>query len=313
MTRREHADPPPPTRGPSGPDRVRAQRVVVIGVLTSVGLGLVKLLAGVFGHSYALIADAVESFTDVLAAAVIWGGLHVSSRPASERHPYGYGKAEALAALIVSLLILAAGVAIGVQSVREVITPHKTPAAWTLLVLASVIVVKETLFRFMRAEARRGGGDAIETDAWHHRSDAITSLAAFVGISIAVVGGPGWEIADDIAALFASSVIVWNALRLLRAPVRELLDAQSESIADRAATIARGVEGVRRVEKAMSRKSGVAHFVDMHIWVDADLSVREAHLIAHRVKDAIRASAPTIEDVLIHIEPDDDNVAGAPE
>lgn len=290
----------------SRPDRARAQRVVVIGVLTSIGLGLVKLLAGVFGHSYALVADAVESFTDVLSAAVVWGGLHISSKPASDRHPYGYGKAEALAALIVSLIILAAGVAIGAQSVREILTPHRTPAAWTLAVLASVIVVKEMLFRFMRAEARRGGGDAIETDAWHHRSDALTSLAAFIGISIAVVGGPGWELADDIAALFASCVIVYNALRLMRAPVRELMDAQSDSIADRAATVASGIEGVRRVEKATSRKSGVAHFVDMHIWVDPAMSVRDAHGIAHGVKDTIRASMPEVEDVLIHIEPDDD-------
>lgn len=294
------SDPAPTFR----PDRARAQRVVVIGVLTSIGLGLVKLVAGLLGHSYALVADAVESFTDVLSAAVVWGGLHISSKPASDRHPYGYGKAEALAALIVSLIILAAGIAIGVQATREIVTPHRTPAAWTLIVLALVIVVKEVLFRVMRAEAKRGGGDAVETDAWHHRSDALTSLAAFVGISIAVVGGPGWEVADDIAALFASCVIVYNALRLMRAPTRELLDAQSDTIVDRAAEIASGVDGVRRVEKVISRKSGVAHFVDMHIWVDPAMTVRDAHEIAHLVKHAIRREVPTVEDVLIHIEPD---------
>lgn len=289
---------------PAPDDRSRAQRVVVIGVLTSVGLGLIKLIAGLLGHSYALVADAVESFTDVLSAAVVWGGLHISSKPASERHPYGYGKAEALAALIVALIILSAGVAIGVQSVREIVTPHTRPAAWTLLVLALVVVVKEVLFRVMRAEAARAGSSAVETDAWHHRSDALTSAAAFVGIAVAVIGGPGWEEADDIAALFAACVIVYNAARLMRAPVRELLDAQSESVAARAGEIAAGVEGVRRVQKVASRKSGTAHFVDMHVWVDPSMTVREAHDIAHRVKDAIRAELPVIEDVLIHIEPD---------
>lgn len=280
----------------------------MIGVLTSISLGLIKLFAGLLGHSYALVADAVESFTDVLAAAVVWGGLHISNKPASQRHPYGYGKAEALAAFIVALLILVAGVSIGVQSVREIVTPHRLPEPWTLGVLALVMIVKEGLFRFMRAEARRadaeGSGGAVETDAWHHRSDALTSLAAFLGIGVSILGGPGWEEADDVAALFASCVIVVNALLLMRAPVRELLDAQTEGIVDRAADAATGVPGVRRVEKVAARKSGAAHFVDMHIWVDPDMRVRDAHEIAHRVQDAVRAALPSVENVLVHVEPD---------
>lgn len=290
---------------PRNPDRQRrAQRVVLGGVVVSVSLGVVKLLAGLLGNSSAMIADAVESFTDVVAAVVVWGGLHVSARPASERHPYGYGKAESLAAVIVALLILGAGVAIAVHATRAMLTTHDAPAPWTLLVLLLVMLTKEALFRALRAEARRAGSDALHADAWHHRSDALTSLAAFVGILIAVVGGEGWQIADEIAALFAAGVIVSNALRILRAPVRELLDAHSPDLAIEAQRIAGAVEGVRNVEKVFTRKSGVSHFVDMHVWVDPAMNVQRAHELAHRVKDAVMLAIPDVEDVLIHIEPD---------
>lgn len=282
----------------------RAQRAVAGGVLASIALGVVKLIAGLVGNSSAMIADAIESFTDVLAAGVVLGGLHVSSRPASERHPYGYGKAESLAAVIVALLILGAGVAIGVHAVRAMLHPHAAPAAWTLLVLVVVMLTKEILFRVLRAEAVRAGSDALHADAWHHRSDALTSLAAFIGILIAVVGGEGFEIADEIAALFAAGVIVYNALRILRAPVRELLDAHSPDLASEAQRIASGVGGVRNVEKVVTRKSGTAHFIDMHVWVDPLMNVRDAHEVAHRVKDAVMLAIPEIGDVLIHIEPD---------
>ena len=251
-----------------------------------------------------MIADAIESFTDVLAAVVVWGGLHVSGRPASARHPYGYGKAESLAAVIVALLILGAGVTIGVHAIRAMLTPHAAPAPWTLLVLALVVVTKEGLFRALRAEAQRAGSDALRADAWHHRSDALTSLAAFAGILIAVVGGEGWQVADEIAALFAAGVIAYNAMRLLGAPVRELLDAHSPDLAGEAQRVASGVPGVRNVEKVIARKSGASHFVDMHVWVDPMMNVLDAHELAHRVKDEVMRAISGVEDVLIHIEPD---------
>lgn len=282
----------------------RAQRAVVWGVAASIALGFVKLIAGVVGNSSALVADAVESFADVLAAGVVWGGLHISARPATQRHPYGYGKAESLAAVIVALLILGAGVAIIAQSAMAALGSHDAPAPWTLLVLLAVMLAKETLFRVLRAEAARAESDALRADAWHHRSDALTSLAAFVGIGVAVVGGEGWYIADEIAAAFAGVIIVFNALRIMRAPVRELLDAHTEDLAIDAHRVAAGVGGVRHVEKVVARKSGTAHFIDMHVWVDPAMNVLDAHEVAHRVKDAVMEMVPGVEDVLIHIEPD---------
>lgn len=282
----------------------RAQRAVVGGVLASVALGFVKLIAGLLGNSSAMIADAIESFTDVLAAVVVWGGLHISGRPASARHPYGYGKAESLAAVIVALLILGAGVTIALHAARAMLTPHDAPAPWTLLVLVVVMLTKEGLFRALRAEAERAGSDALRADAWHHRSDALTSLGAFAGILVAVIGGPGWQIADEVAAMFAAAVIGYNAVRLLRAPVRELLDAHSPDLAAEAQRVASRTPGVRNVEKVIARKSGACHYIDMHVWVDPAMNVRDAHGLAHRVKDDVMRTIPGVEDVLIHIEPD---------
>lgn len=284
--------------------QAKGQRLVVIGAFANIGLALVKLVAGVVGNSYALVADAIESLTDILGSVVIWGGLHISSRPASDKHPYGYGKAESLAALLVALLVFAAGIGIAVESVREIITPHHLPKPFTLVVLVLVVAVKEALFRVVRRAAKETQSGAIETDAWHHRADAITSLAAFAGISIALV--LRYPPADDFAALVGAGVILYNASRLMIVPVRELLDFQSETVVGRARAAASLVPGVRYVQKVMARKSGTRHWVDMHIWVDPELSVRHAHDIAHAVKDAVRAVVPGVSEVLIHVEPDGD-------
>lgn len=286
----------------------RGQRLALVGLLANFLLAGLKLLAGLIGHSYALIADAIESIADIAGSVIIWGGLHVSSKPASERHPYGYGKAEALAALAVGLIVLGAGIAIGVEAVREIITPHHTPAWWTLLVLVVVVTVKEILFRVVRRAALESDSSAVETDAWHHRADAITSLAALVGISIALIGRwqtgtDRWAPADDWAALLAAGVVIFNAVRLMTPPVRELLDVQNQAVVARAAATAARVPGVIRVQKTFARKSGTRHWIDMHVWVQGDMPVREAHTLAHAVKDAVRADLPDVEDVLIHIEP----------
>ncbi|CAG0975978.1 Manganese efflux system protein MneP [Phycisphaerales bacterium] len=293
---------------PEAPSNTRAQRLALLGLVSNLALAGIKLLAGVIGHSYALIADAIESIADIVGSVVIWGGLHISARPATEKHPYGYGKAEALAALAVAILIFAAGIGIAVEAVREIITPHHTPAWWTLVVLLVVVAVKETLFRAMRRVARDTESPAAETDAWHHRADAITSAAAFVGIGIAVVGkhythDDRFAPADDWAALLAAGIILFNAFRIMTTPVRELLDMQSGLVTERARQIASGVPGVSNIQKAFARKSGTRYWIDMHVWVDGSMSVRDAHALAHAVKDAVRREIPSVYDVLIHVEP----------
>lgn len=281
----------------------RGQRVSVLGLLVNAGLAGVKLITGLLGNSYALVADAVESMADVFASVIVWTGLRVAARPADPAHPYGYGKAEALAALVVALLLFAAGVGIAIEAIREIVTPHHAPAAFTLGVLLGVVAVKELLFRIVRRTAQALASGAVLVDAWHHRSDAITSAAAAIGIAVALIGGPGYEPADDAAALFASGVILFNALRLCRAPLRELMDAEAGEVNERVCAVALRIAGVAGVEKVQTRKSGLRYWVDMHLEVAPEMTVRAAHGVAHDVKDAVVAALPDVVDVLIHIEP----------
>ena len=264
----------------------------------------VKLAAGIVGHSHALVADAVESLADLFSSLIVWRGLVVSAAPADEDHPYGHGKAEPIAAALVSTLLLVAAVWIGVTAVREIRTPHSTPAAFTLVVLLGVIVIKEGLFRFVLREAISVESTVVQTDAWHHRSDAITSAAAALGITVALIGGPGYEAADDWAALVAAFIIAGNGWRLLRGAVAELMDAMPDpGFEARVREVARAVPEVVAIEKCRLRKMGGHFFVDMHVHVDPDMTVVQSHAVAHRVKDAVREKLPNVYDVLIHIEP----------
>jgi cation diffusion facilitator family transporter len=285
-------------------DYSQGLKTSVMGLVTNAGLATIKLLAGILGNSYALIADAVESMADIFASVVVWSGLRIASMPADKEHPYGHGKAEPLAAFIVALMLFAAGAGIAVQAVREILLPdHMPPASFTLIVLFVVITVKEGFFRMVHRVGMAMGSSAVKTDAWHHRSDAITSAAAAVGIGIALVGGPKYAAADDWAALAASTVILYNAYRLIQPPLHELMDRVPMEIIDRVRSVAVNAPGVAGVEKIFARKSGMSYYVDMHMEVDPDISVRRAHALAHEVKALIRAAVPTVQDVLIHIEP----------
>ena len=178
----------------------------------------IKLVGGIAGHSYALIADAVESFTDIFSSLIVWGGLRITAKPADEDYPYGYGKAEALAAAIVSLMLLGAALGIAVAAVGEMTTPHHMPAPFTLAVIAVVIPVKEILYRRVLRVGSETGSTAVKADAWHHRSDAITSSAALIGIGVALWGGPGWERPTTGPPCWPSFVIAWQ--RHPHAPAR---------------------------------------------------------------------------------------------
>jgi len=274
-----------------------------IGLLLNAGLALVKLLAGLLGNSNALVADAVESLADIFGSLVVWSGLRISARPADANHPYGHGKAEPLAALLVAMMLVGAGLGIAVQSIREISTPHPSPKAYTLGVLVGVVLVKELLFRYARRAARESASTALLADAWHHRSDALTSLAAAVGITIALLGGPGYAVADDWAALFAAGLILFNAYRLMRPPLHELMDAEPTEVVGQARAIAERVAGVDATEKIFARKHGTGFWIDMHVEVDPEMTVERAHAVAHDVKDAVCGAMPRVANVLVHIEP----------
>lgn len=282
----------------------QGMKVALTGLLVNIVLVIIKLVAGVAGTSYALIADAVESSTDIFSSLVVWGGLRITTRPADEDYPYGYGKAESLAAVIVSLMLLGAALGIAVAAVGEILTPHHMPAPFTLAVIPVVIAVKEILFRRVLRVSRETGSTAVEADAWHHRSDAITSAAAFVGIAVAILGGPGWENADDYAALAAAVVIAVNAVVLIRPAVHDLMDRMPSGPAvEQIAVAAEGVEGVLAIEKLRVRKLGMEYFVDLHVQAEPSLPLRDAHALSGKVKAAIRAAVPGVTGALIHMEP----------
>jgi cation diffusion facilitator family transporter len=291
------------------PDRLRLRlasgvRLALVGVLLNTFLAVTKIAAGIFGHSYALIADGVESTLDIFGSLVIWGGLQIAARPPDESHPYGHGKAEALATIVVALVVLAAAAGLAVQSIREILTPHHAPAPFTLAVLILVVICKELLFRKVIAAGSEIGSTAVKADAWHHRADAITSVAAFVGISIALAGGPGYESAEDWAALIACGIIAYNGVRLLTPAVQDVMDtAPPSELAEQVREIATAVPGVVGLEQCRTRKMGLEYYVDLHVEVDGEITVREGHLIAHDVKDAVVAAIPAVADVLVHVEP----------
>jgi cation diffusion facilitator family transporter len=284
-------------------------RAAQTGMIVNAILAAIKLLAGILGNTYALIADAVESGADVFASLLVWGGLAVAAQPADDDHPYGHGKAEAMAALAVALMLLAASVGIAIQAAREIRTPHLVPEPWTLVVLVAVVIVKWVLSRRVHAVGEATASTAVKADAVHHLSDAITSAAAFIGIVLSLVGsrfwgGSGWESADDWAALVAAAVIAFNGVSMLRAATHDLMDRMpGPEIVRPIAESALGVLGVRAIEKLYVRKAGLAYRVTVHVQADADMSLEDAHRLGGRVKHAICTRSAHVNYVLVHMEP----------
>lgn len=283
----------------------QSARLVLRGIGLNALLAVVKLAGGIFGHTYALVADAAESFLDIFSSLLVWAGFQVAARPPDEDHPFGHGKAESLAGLMVALFIFLMAGWVAWHAVREIVTPHQGPAWWTLLLLAGVIVTKMWFSRRMGTAGEQVGSTALGIEALHHWSDAMTSAAAFVGISIAIWGGKGWETADDWAALFACVIIAFNGVGMLMKALGDVMDtAAPENFEREVRAIALAVSGVAALDKVRVRKSGLSHLVDIQVRVDGALTVREGHDIAHAVKDALIASSPhAISDVSVHVEP----------
>ena len=283
-------------------------KTIVVSIATNIILAVVKITAGILGNSYALIADGIESTMDIFSSAVVWSGLKIGSIPPDRDHPFGHGKAETLSALVVSLALMGAAAVIAYQSIRELGMPKVPPAAFTLIILVGVVITKEFLHRYVMKVGTEVGSLSVKIDAWHSRSDAITSAAAFIGISIAILGGPRYASADDWAALLASAIIAFNSIHLLRSAVAEIMDsAPDPAIENRIRQIAAQVSGVVNIEKCRVLKSGINMFVDIHVEVDGDIAVRAGHAIAHAVKGSLIAAGLGIVDVLVHIEPAGEN------
>lgn len=283
----------------------RSARIVLRGILLNALLAVAKFTGGVLGNTYALVADGAESTLDIFSSLLVWAGFRVASRPPDANHPYGHGKAEAVAALGVAAFIFAMAGWVGWHAVHEIITPHLGPKWWTLPLLALVVAVKIWFARRVRAAGVEAHSTALGVEAMHHWSDAVTSAAAFVGIAVALIGGAGWEAADDWAALFACLVIAYNGVGMLMKALGDVMDtAVPESFEKEVRDLALVVPGVQSLDKVRMRKSGLSYLVDIQVRVDGELTVRAGHDIAHAVKDALLAStAHRISDVTVHVEP----------
>lgn len=281
-----------------------AIRTVVFSMLGNIALAAIKFVSGIFGNSFALIADGIESVVDVFASILVLFGIKYSARPADDNHPYGHGKAEPLITFLVVGFLIISAATIAWQSIQNIQSPHELPEIWTLWVLGGIIIWKEIAFQVVIRRSKKLKSTSLKGEAWHHRSDAITSVAAFVGITIALIGGEGYEVADDYAALLAVGFILYNCYLIFRPALGEVMDENNHNdLTEQIRRVALTVSGVEGTEKCFIRKAGMKYHVDLHANVDGKLSVREGHHIAHELKDALRQEIPEVGHVLIHIEP----------
>lgn len=282
----------------------KAIQATYLSIFGNFILAVAKGITGIFGNSYALVADAIESLTDVFSSALVLFGLKYSTRPADSNHPYGHGRAETLVTFLVVGFLLISATIIAYESILNIQTPHEIPEKFTLIVLAVIIAIKEGFYQVVSRKGKETKSSSLQADAWHHRSDAITSLMAFIGISIAIYMGPGYETADDWAALIASLFIVYNAYLIFRPALGEILDEHVyDDLVEEIRAIAEKVEGVQGTEKCFVRKTGMTYLVDLHLLVNGNLSVTEGHEISHAAKDALMEQRPELANILIHIEP----------
>lgn len=283
-----------------------AIRTTYFSILGNMGLALIKGLAGFFGNSYALIADAIESTTDIFSSFLVLLGFKYAEKPPDENHPYGHGKIEPLVTFIVVAFLVTSATIIAYESIQHIKTPHKVPEPWTLFVLGGIILWKEISFQIVIRKSKQTHSSSLRADAWHHRSDAITSVMAFLGISVALLFGKGYETADDWAALLASAFILYNAYLIFRPALGEIMDEhQYDELILEIRKKSSQVEGILGTEKCFVRKSGMKYHVDLHAIVDGKISVEKGHWVAHELKDYLRNEIPNLGHVLIHIEPNE--------
>jgi cation diffusion facilitator family transporter len=279
-------------------------KAALVSILVNALLAIFKGAAGIIGNSYALVADAIESVADIFSSGIVLFGLKMAGKPADDNHPYGHGKFEPLASVAVSFILIAAAIVIAVESVHEILTPHHAPAPFTLIVLVIVIIIKEILSRYVFTVGSTLESTALKSDAWHHRSDALTSAAAFIGISIAIIGGKGYESADDFAALIAAMIIAANAIHMLKPSLHELIDtAPNPDIENKVREIACSINGVYGTHNCTVRKVGFDYFVTLDVLCNPEESIKHGHDIAHAVGDAIKKEMSLITKVLVHVEP----------
>lgn len=290
------------------PKKISSEQTAInttyFSIVGNVLLAAIKGVAGFFGNSYALIADAIESTTDIFSSLLVLLGLKYASRPADKNHPYGHGRIEPLITFLVVAFLVTSATIIAYESIQNIQTPHKTPKEWTLFVLGAIILWKEISYRIVVRKSIQTNSSSLKADAWHHRSDAITSVTAFIGISISIVFGEGYETADDWAALIASGFILYNSYLIFRPALGEMMDEYVyDDLVEEIRKTSLTVEGILGTEKCFVRKSGMKYHIDLHAQVNGSITVKEGHDLAHQLKDTLRLKIPKLGHVLIHVEP----------
>jgi cation diffusion facilitator family transporter len=284
-----------------------AIKATYFSIVGNTCLALIKGIAGVFGNSHALIADAIESTTDIFSSLLVLFGIKYSNRPADKNHPYGHGRAEPLVTFLVVGFLITAAIIIAYQSIRNIAMPHKLPKPYTLIILGAIIIWKEISYRWVMRKSKETNSSLLKADAWHHRSDAITSIAAFIGISIALIFGKGYEGADDWAALFAAVLILYNSYLIFRPALGEIMDEYSyDDLVEKIRKTSLEVEGIKGTEKCLIRKTGMVYHIDLHAIVDANISVKQGHDLAHKLKNSLKEKMPDLGEILIHVEPNEE-------
>lgn len=281
-----------------------AIKTTYFSILSNASLALIKGVSGYFGNSYALIADAIESTTDIFSSFLVLFGIKYSNRPADKNHPYGHGRAEPLITFLVVGFLITSATIIAYESIINIGTPHDLPEPFTLFILGGIIIWKEISYRFVIKKSKETNSSSLKADAWHHRSDAITSVTAFIGISIALFFGKGYESADDWAALFSSAFILYNSYLIFRPALGEIMDEHVyDDLIEEIRKVSLTVNGIIDTEKCFIRKAGMKYHVDLHAVVDANITVKAGHDLAHDLKDTLRTKIPFLGHVSIHIEP----------
>ena len=287
------------------PDKVRlTRRVTYAGMAANVVIAVAKAVGGVVFSSRALIADAAHSASDLVTDLAVIFGVRYWVAPADENHPYGHGKIEALVTVFISAALAVAALELGVDAIRLLTsgTECKPPGAAAFFIALAGIVLKEGLFLWTRAVAKKVKSPALESNAWHHRSDALSSIPVAVAVAAARIVPSLWWL-DAVGALAVSAFVRYVAVKLPKPALLELSDADVGVKAAAVKAVAEKVPGVRGVHKARARRYGGLYQADLHIQVDGSLSVAEGHDIGHAVKEAIVSAGLDVEDAVVHVEP----------
>ncbi|MCB0324801.1 MAG: cation transporter [Bdellovibrionales bacterium] len=281
-----------------------ATSAALLGLTVNGLLGTAKLVGGIFGNSFALLADAVNSLGDVVTSLAILVALRVAQRPPDTNHPYGHMRAESIAACNVSLLVVLSALLVGWEAIVRLPVQHPIPPRWTLWIAAINVVVKESLYHYKMRVGRRTGSTALRAAAWDHRSDALSAFAVLVGLMTIRFGGERLLWADEIGSLVVVGIIVVSGFRLFRESASELMDVQADgSLVESIRSCAEQVDNVMQIETLRVRKAGLEYLVDIHVQVLPTMSVAEGHAVGHSVKDRLLHAFPAIRDVLVHLEP----------